>query len=132
MNVWKFKGCSRCGGDLFAQDGEWGCIQCGRYYYPKSDSPFVYPLLFAAASNSADEAKRGRRPRGGLAGRNINAVIRTQHANAERWRAQNQQIIDCLDEGRSVAETATLVGKNLRQVRNVAEKLHDMRALAVG
>lgn len=33
MNKWKFKGCSRCGGDLLIERGEYGwyvnCLQCG-------------------------------------------------------------------------------------------------------
>lgn len=33
MNKWKFKSCSRCGGDLLIERGEYGwyehCLQCG-------------------------------------------------------------------------------------------------------
>jgi len=41
MNIWRLKGCTQCGGDLFAGDGEWGCIQC--YYFPKADAPIAFP-----------------------------------------------------------------------------------------
>lgn len=27
------KACVRCGGDLALDDGDWQCLQCGRYYY---------------------------------------------------------------------------------------------------
>ena len=27
------KACVRCGGDLALDDGDWLCLQCGRYYY---------------------------------------------------------------------------------------------------
>ena len=131
MNIWKFKSCSKCGGDLFAQDGEWGCIQCGRYYYPASPEPVEYPLLSTPSQVRASSDSRKRARCGGIAGRNINAVVRMQEARTERWQSQNQQIIAYLDQGRTVAETARLVGKNQRQVRNVAAALREMRVGAV-
>ncbi len=126
MSVWKFKGCGKCGGDLFAQDGEWGCIQCGRYYYPENTEPIEISTSPAGEPVRAAGAFRKRMRCGGIAGRNINAVVNAQHARAERWRAKNRQIIACLEEGRSVAEAATLLGKNPRQVRNVAAMLREM------
>ena len=126
MSVWKFKSCSKCGGDLFAQDGEWGCIQCGRYYYPANTEHLEIPTLPAEETVRAVGAIRKRMRCGGIAGRNINAVVHAQHARAKRWRANNRQIIACLDEGRSVSEAATLLGKNPRQVRNVAAMLREM------
>ncbi len=126
MNVWKFKSCSKCGGDLFAQDGEWGCIQCGRYYYPANTEPLEIPPLATEEPVSAVGASRKRMRCGGIAGRNINAVVSAQQARAERWRAKNRQIIACLDEGRSVAEAATLLGENPRQIRHVATMLREM------
>ena len=123
MNVWKFKSCSKCGGDLFAQDGEWGCIQCGRYYYPKADLPLEYPQLTAAVSGEGDDNRRKRRRAGGIAGRNINAVVRSQVASTQKWRERNQQVIACLNAGQSVAETVGALGRDPRQVRSVAERL---------
>jgi hypothetical protein len=32
--LWRFKSCGKCGGDLIAEDDEWRCVHCGRYYYP--------------------------------------------------------------------------------------------------
>jgi hypothetical protein len=29
------KACVRCGGDLALDDGDWLCLQCGRYYYAR-------------------------------------------------------------------------------------------------
>ena len=129
MNVWRFKSCSKCGGDLFLQDGEWGCIQCGRYYYPKADLPLAYPRLAAAASGGGNENKGKRRRAGGIAGRNINSVVRSQLASTQRWRERNQQVIACLDAGRTVAETVGELGWDPRQVRSVAERLWEIRVL---
>ena len=126
MNVWKFKSCSKCGGDLFSQDGEWGCIQCGRYYYPANTEPLDIPPIPIEEPVRAVGATRKRMRCGGIAGRNINAVVSAQQNRADRWRAKNKQIIACLDEGRSVAETANLLRRNQRQVRNVAAMLREM------
>ncbi len=29
------KACVRCGGDLTLDEGDWLCLQCGRYYYAR-------------------------------------------------------------------------------------------------
>jgi hypothetical protein len=29
----RFKACTKCGGDLAMDDGDWICLQCGTYYY---------------------------------------------------------------------------------------------------
>ena len=129
MNSWRFKSCIKCGGDLFVQDGDWGCIQCGRYYYPIADMPLAYSQLTVAASDGGNNKRGKRRRTGGLAGRNINAVIRSQLASTQRWREQNQQVITHLDAGRTVAETAGVLGQDPRQVRNVAKRLREARLL---
>ena len=126
MSIWKFKSCSKCGGDLFAQDGEWGCIQCGRYYYPAAAEPLDIPPMPVEEPVHVISSTRKRMRCGGIAGRNINAVVSAQHARAQRWRAKNRQIISCLSEGKTVAETATLLARNPRQVRNVAAMLREM------
>ena len=76
MNVRRFKSCSRCSGDLIVQNGEWGCIQCGLYYYPQGDLPLVYPGLTAAASGGGNSNWCESNWTSGLAGRIINAVVR--------------------------------------------------------
>ena len=47
---WRLKGCSRCGGDLLMEDGEWVCLQCGM-----EDGNKEYPFKW--------ERKRWRRLR---------------------------------------------------------------------
>ena len=130
MNIWRFKGCGKCGGDLFATDGEWGCIQCGQYYYPKADMPLDYPQLTVTASVGGNDNRRKRRRTGGLAGRNINSVIQSQLASTQKWRDRNQQIITHLESGRTLTETAGVLGQNLRQVRMVADRLREIKVLA--
>jgi len=29
----RLKACTKCGGDLALDDGDWICLQCGTYYY---------------------------------------------------------------------------------------------------
>ena len=129
MNAWRLQGCSKCGGDLFHEDDAWGCIQCGRYYYPKVDLPIDYPLMAPVASGGGNDNRGKRRRTGGLAGRNINAVVGSQLASTRRWRERNQQVIASLDAGRTVAETAGVLGRDLRQVRSVAERLRETKVL---
>ena len=31
--MFRLKGCVKCSGDLFQSDGDWQCLQCGKYYY---------------------------------------------------------------------------------------------------
>ena len=33
MTLFRFKACTKCGGDLALDDGDWLCLQCGKYYY---------------------------------------------------------------------------------------------------
>ncbi len=33
MNWFCLKACTKCGGDLAVDDGDWLCLQCGTYYY---------------------------------------------------------------------------------------------------
>lgn len=35
MNWFKLKACVKCRGDLVWDDGDWLCMQCGRYYYTR-------------------------------------------------------------------------------------------------
>ena len=34
MTRFHFRGCPRCGGDLHLNQGDWQCLQCGRYPRP--------------------------------------------------------------------------------------------------
>ena len=31
--MYLLKGCVKCEGDLFLEDDDWRCLQCGKYYY---------------------------------------------------------------------------------------------------
>lgn len=33
MNWFRLKACAKCEGDLVLDDGDWLCLQCGRYFY---------------------------------------------------------------------------------------------------
>ena len=33
LALFRFKACTKCGGDLALDDGDWLCLQCGKYYY---------------------------------------------------------------------------------------------------
>ena len=35
MPQFLLKSCVRCGGDLTLDEGDWLCLQCGRYYYAR-------------------------------------------------------------------------------------------------
>ena len=39
-NFW-LKGCSRCRGDLFLEELDWRCLQCGIYYYDTNPLGFL-------------------------------------------------------------------------------------------
>ena len=33
MELYRLKACTKCGGDLAYDEGDWICLQCGTYYY---------------------------------------------------------------------------------------------------
>ena len=33
MNLYRLGDCLKCRGDLYLDDGDWICLQCGTYYY---------------------------------------------------------------------------------------------------
>ncbi|MBM3942834.1 MAG: hypothetical protein FJ316_07925 [SAR202 cluster bacterium] len=35
--VFLLKSCPRCGGDLILDEGDWLCLQCGRYFYARQE-----------------------------------------------------------------------------------------------
>ena len=55
-------------------------------------------------------------------------MIRAKLLSDERWAKRNRQVIEYLDKGLSIRETAKLVGKGERQIRVVRERLADVRA----
>ena len=138
------KGCTKCRGDLVFDDGEWKCFQCGRYVptSPAADGrePYPKPLQMQASSEIRDgvsaNGKTGierqrQRDYGATFARDINSVIQAKRNSDEKWWARNRHIIECLDQGLSVRETARLVGRGDRQIRVVRERLSDIRAEAV-
>ncbi|MFQ6027466.1 MAG: helix-turn-helix domain-containing protein [Dehalococcoidia bacterium] len=130
----KLKSCEKCSGDLVLDTDEWRCWQCGHYYYPKIDLPEL-PLMNGTDAPSEDPsdlpgAPQRRRRRSRWAVRDINALIVAKDRSEQRWWNRNQQLIQYLDEGRSVREISALVGRSERQVRVVREQLNDLRAVA--
>jgi len=118
-----------CNGDLVLDGDEWRCFQCARYYYPR---PAALDFLFESGASEApscngEEPEQARRRRRGRAPRSINSVIAAKTRSDRRWRVRNGEIIRHLEEGRSVAETALLMGRGQRQIRTVRERLKDLR-----
>ena len=142
-----FKGCTKCGGDLIFDEGDWKCWQCGQYYYRTSATTKV-----EVPSKGFDEGeltvsrgwsgatcpepiqrekpprRGGRRGYGGRASRNINSLIRAKEASDRRWWARNRQIIEYLHEHLPVREISRLIGVGERQIRIVRERLADIRS----
>jgi hypothetical protein len=130
----KLKSCEKCSGDLVLDADEWRCWQCGQYYYPKIDLPELSQMrgCDAPAQEPADlpGVPQRRRRRSRWAVRDINALIMAKDRSEQRWWTRNQQLIQFLDEGRSVREISALVGRSERQVRVVREQLNDLRAVS--
>ena len=143
------KGCTKCGGDLMLNAGDWRCWQCGHYYSRKSpgatddhrgeldrvkvgaDSPRSrVDLSTGPPDGSASAGKRQRKGYGARSARNINSVIRAKELSDQRWWDRNRQIISYLDQGLSVRETALMMERDERQIRVVRERLYDLRAAA--
>ena len=143
----KVKWCTKCGGYLVSDEGDWRCWQCGQYYYdnPSTTTEELYPQLldgqapsgpqdspYAHSTGSENgetgQLKKRRRGYGARSARNIDSVIRAKKTSDERWWARNQQIIEYLDRGLTVRETAQLAGRGERQIRVVRERLTDLRA----
>ena len=126
------KGCPKCTGDLILDGDEWRCWQCGQRYYPAQllaklllgPSPAV--SLPPAVECQDATVKRRRYSRRDV--RNVNSLILAKNRSDERWWGKNQQIIQYLDEGRTVREISILVGRGERQIRVVRERLNDLRA----
>lgn len=127
MVLWSLKDCSKCNGDLVLDEDLWRCFQCGHYYYPNVLQPVEHlpePNLPSPQGNG----QRRRAPCGGIAGRNINSLIRSNTISEERWWAHNREIIIYLDKGRPVTEIATLTARGQRKVRAIKERLAEFRS----
>ena len=80
------KSCTKCGGDVIYDDGDWKCWQCGHYYYrarsASSNAPNQNPPAFDGVPDpvtpDGHPVRRHRRSDGARAARNINAVIRAK------------------------------------------------------
>ncbi|HLF05333.1 MAG TPA: hypothetical protein VI855_08965 [Dehalococcoidia bacterium] len=127
----QLKSCDRCKGDLVLDGDEWRCWQCGRYFYPKISGLEPLPDVPAGEALGAlveeVRSRRHRRPRWAVG--DINSLIVAKHRSEERWWSRNQELIQYLDEGRSVREISVLVARSERQVRVVREQLNDLRAV---
>ena len=145
-----FKACIKCTGDLIPDEGDWRCWQCGHYYYTARTDPVeesgpesleeVHPSepLDHPSNHQSEPLPQEERPQrgrqmgyGARSAKNINAVVRAKETSDERWWERNLEIIKYLDQGLSVKEIATLVGRGERQIRVVRERLTDIRAAIV-
>ena len=50
MSRFQFRGCPRCGGDLYLNQGDWQCLHCGRYPLPASAAAMAIPPRPAAGA----------------------------------------------------------------------------------
>ena len=127
--AWRLKGCGACGGDLTQEDDAWRCWQCGRYRYTDIHRPqHRWEELRKQHRKQASAVFRVTRAHAGLAGANINGILRLRELRERRWWNRNRQVIDYLDEGRTVREISTLTHRGARQIRVVRERLTDIRA----
>ena len=126
----KLKSCRKCHGDLVLDGDEWRCWQCGQYYYPNPqlgepppgpDDVDRPPVLV----NGDKPRLLARRKR---ATRDINSRIAARHRSDLQWWRRNREIIHYLDEGHTVREISSLIGREQRQVRVVRERLNDLRS----
>lgn len=117
---WRLKSCNRCLGDLFHEDDEWHCMQCGHYYYPNDPG---LAIVLSEISLTSSRNGSGRQRTGRFGGKNVNSALGAEVRSDQRWWSRNQEIISYLSQGRSVQEVATLTGKGQRQVRAARERL---------
>lgn len=125
MVLWRFKSCDKCHGDLVTEEGQWRCLQCGRYYYP--DSVQAQDSILERGAVGIGAPVRARNGKGNRVERNINSMILSRSTSDEKWWANNRQIIAYLDEGKTVGEIARLMARGPRQIRVIRERLADLR-----
>ena len=124
--ICQLKCCKKCQGDLVLDGEEWRCWQCGQYYYPplrEGEALEEPPNSVALSTESVPPRRKLRRSL-----RDINSAIAARDRSERRWWIRNLDIIRRLDEGNSVKDVATAVGRGPRQVRVVREKLYDLRS----
>ncbi len=131
----QLKSCSKCRGDLVLDGDEWRCWQCGQHYYPRRSQEALRDLLQetrpeAVSATTQAERLQSRPPRRRATRtlRDVNSRISARDRSERRWWLKNMDIVRHLDEGKSVKEISSLVGRGQRQVRIVRERLVDMRA----
>ena len=124
----RLKSCRKCRGDLVLDGDEWRCWQCGQYYYPIPavlDLP-EEPIMADPVSTGEADGRPLRRAK--RAPRNINSLIMAKDRSDRRWWRKNKELIEHLDEGRTIREISVLLARGERQIRVVRERLHDLRA----
>ena len=143
----QLKSCGRCGGDLVLDREDWKCLQCAEYYYGDKGylrgelRPVRVPIPAGVpeegSGSSASDlgsidaaalAPSRKGPYNHQAPRNINSIVAAKAIGEERWLGRNSKVIGYLDQGLSVREISFLTGRGPRQIRNVREKLADLRA----
>ena len=131
----QLKSCSKCRGDLVLDGDEWRCWQCGQHFYPRRSQGALRDLLQetgpeAVSATTQAERLQSRPPRRRATRtlRDVNSRISARDRSERRWWLKNMDIVRHLDEGKSVKEISSLVGRGQRQVRIVRERLVDMRA----
>jgi len=146
----QLKSCGRCGGDLVLDREDWKCLQCAEYYYGDKGyvraelSPVRVPIPVevpeeGSAPGDSDQwsippagsVPSRRAPYRARASRNINAIVQATALGEERWRGRNSKIIGYLDQGLAVREISNLTGRGPRQIRNIREKLADLRTASL-
>ena len=128
----QLKGCGKCGGDLVLDQWEWRCWQCGRYYYPER-SPWELLIDPAELQHplAAQEVEPERKRRKSTRSRRINSAIAATDRSDSRWWDRNHEVITYLDQGKTIREIAEIVGAGPRQIRNIRERLSDLRTSAL-
>ena len=126
----QLKSCSKCRGDLVLDGDEWRCWQCGQYYYPRRSVETLRDLLLetrhepiTTSSQPIFPQSQETRRRATRSLRGVNSRIAARDRSDRRWWLKNMEIVRHLDEGKSVKEISSLVGRGQRQVRIVRERL---------
>ena len=78
-------------------------MQYGHYYY--AELPVVLE----------DDTVYKRKPPGGMAGRNINALVQLRDLSTERWRKNNLAVIAQLNESRTPSIRGEILASPIRR-----------------
>ena len=68
------KGCDKCGGDLFMEEDDWQCLQCGTYQY--GALPWSQLLQQEGAGAGAPSVGTRNREKDGPKKKSFNRVVR--------------------------------------------------------